>query len=136
MRDIRVSNEVWQAIADRGKFGETEDDVLRRVFKLPARGGDPVSRHTNGISPSGHRTRRRVHRATKRMSTYVEGDTLVVRFVTGEGDQWHLPDQSDKSGIRKVRDAAVEFAEAHGATLGQQNAVKKALTDSGFHLMK
>jgi len=35
MRTIEISDEVWQAIADRGKFGETEEDVLRRVFRLP-----------------------------------------------------------------------------------------------------
>ena len=36
MRNIRISEEVWQAIAKEGKFGETEEDVLRRVFKLPS----------------------------------------------------------------------------------------------------
>lgn len=34
MRTIRISEEVWNAIAERGKFGESEDDVLRRVFNI------------------------------------------------------------------------------------------------------
>ena len=34
MRTIEVSDPVWQEIATRGKFGETEDDVLRRVFEI------------------------------------------------------------------------------------------------------
>ena len=36
MINISVSEPVWQALASRGKFGETEDDVLRRAFNLPA----------------------------------------------------------------------------------------------------
>lgn len=34
MRVIRISEEVWQAIAERGKFGETPNKVLERVFGL------------------------------------------------------------------------------------------------------
>ena len=34
MRTIKVSENVWNEIAKRGKFGETEDDVLKRVFGL------------------------------------------------------------------------------------------------------
>jgi hypothetical protein len=30
--EVHSSEEVWQAIAERGKFHETEDDVLRRIF--------------------------------------------------------------------------------------------------------
>jgi hypothetical protein len=35
-----------------------------------------------------------------------------------------------------VRDAAVQFAEENGATVGQVFAVKKALTEAGYHLVK
>ena len=34
MVKIDVSEIVWKKIAAQGKFGETEDDVLRRVFKV------------------------------------------------------------------------------------------------------
>ena len=45
MPTIKVSDEVWEAIAERGKFGETEDDVLRRAFNLPP---SPRSRYGGG----------------------------------------------------------------------------------------
>jgi hypothetical protein len=34
MRTIRISEDVWQEIADRGKFGETPNTVLERVFGI------------------------------------------------------------------------------------------------------
>lgn len=37
-KKIKISDEVWAAIAERGKFGETEDTVLRRVFGLSGNG--------------------------------------------------------------------------------------------------
>jgi hypothetical protein len=34
MKTIRISDAVWKAIADRGKFGETPNMVLERVFGI------------------------------------------------------------------------------------------------------
>jgi len=34
MKTIRISEEVWNEIAKRGKFGETPDQVLVRVFNI------------------------------------------------------------------------------------------------------
>jgi hypothetical protein len=34
-RQVTLSDVVWGEIATRGDFGESEDDVLRRVFGLP-----------------------------------------------------------------------------------------------------
>ena len=34
-RQVTLSDMVWGEIATRGDFGESEDDVLRRVFELP-----------------------------------------------------------------------------------------------------
>jgi negative regulator of replication initiation len=34
MKTIRISDDVWNAMAEYGKFGETPDDVLRRVLKI------------------------------------------------------------------------------------------------------
>ena len=34
MRTVRISEEVWESIAQRGKFGKTVDDVLRRLLNL------------------------------------------------------------------------------------------------------
>ena len=34
MRTIRISEQVYKEVAKRGKFGETPNDVLERVFKI------------------------------------------------------------------------------------------------------
>ena len=128
MRTIKISDEVWSAIAERGKFGETEDDVLRKVFSL-----SPATRPVS----SGRRGRGRTRHATKKMSARVQGGHLVVEFEDGARDQWPLPERTDKDAIRAVRDTAVSFALDQGASdPGQTNAVRKALTDSGYHLIK
>ena len=75
-RTIQISDAVWNAIAERGKFGETEDDVLRRVFNLSPK-HDPEQ-----PMPSRRGSERRgPRRATKRMSTYVEQGRLLVQFA-------------------------------------------------------
>ena len=52
MKTIRISEEVWNEIAKFGRFGETPDDVLRRVFEIAAPAPrEPVSapvRQSNG----------------------------------------------------------------------------------------
>ena len=131
MRTVRISNEVYDEIAKRGKFDETVEDVLRRVFKL-----DPAT-HSTGVPRGRRRGRGRVRHATKRMSARVEDGLLFVWFEDGERNQWRLPDSSNKAEIRKIRDEAVQFALGQGATdPGQTNAVRKALTDSGYHLIR
>jgi hypothetical protein len=128
MRTIKVSDAVWNAIAERGKFGETEDDVLRRVF------GTPPS--TEEEKP-GHRGRGAVRYAEKRMSARVESGKLVVEFEDGARHEWSLPHRDDKEAIRSVLDVALTFATDNGASNpGQTNAVRKALTDGGYHLTK
>jgi hypothetical protein len=125
MRTIRISEEVWNEIAKRGVFGETPDDVLRRVFNLAEKN---YNKQTSGW--------RRKQYATNRMSTGVNNEILYVRFADGSSNEWHLPDRHDKKALQAVRSQAVRFAEQHGATIGQVNAVKKALTDNGYHLTK
>jgi negative regulator of replication initiation len=34
MKTIRISDDVWEAMAEHGKFGETPDVVLRRILKI------------------------------------------------------------------------------------------------------
>ena len=133
MRTIRISDTVWNAIAEHGKFGEMEDDVLRRVFDLPSRNeteGFPV--------PGGRRGRGSRRYATKRMSARVKDSKLVVEFVEdGTAESWNLPDRSDRETIRRIRDEAVAFALENGASdPGQTNAVKKALTDAGYYVSR
>jgi len=151
MRSIRISDQVWDAIAQIGKFGETEDDVLRRVFSIgpanqsdtgvPSALDDALARSAQG-SGTGRYGRGNKRFATKRMSARVEGRplnrVLTVEFPADRArKEWVLPEKSDKAGIRRVRDEAVRFALDNGASQpGQTNAVIKALTDAGFHLTK
>lgn len=128
MRTIKVSDPVWDAIAQRGKFGETVDDVLRRELGLASAGA---------IARTGRRGRGRTRYAIVAMSARVESGKLVVAFDGGARQEWALPDPADKEAIRKVRDAAVAFAIDSGASdPGQTNAVRKALTEAGYHLTK
>jgi negative regulator of replication initiation len=122
MRTIRISDEVWDEIAKRGKFGETPDDVLRRVFK--------ISQGDEQIKP------RRVKVADRPMRSSVIAEQLTVLFKDdGTSKSWPLPPKDNKQEIRRVRDEAVEFAISQGATDGQVGAVKKALTSNGYHVL-
>jgi len=133
MRTIRVSEDVWQVIASQGKFGETEDDVLRRIFKLPQQSiTDELTKPSEaaiGRSP-------RKAFATQRMSCHIGNNQLQVTFQDGATRSWPLPTRSDKAGIKAVRDKAVTFVKEHKATIGQINAVKKTLTDNEYWTSK
>jgi hypothetical protein len=122
MRTIRISSEVWEALAKVGRFGETPDQVLRRVFKV------------NGTSRAAAFQKRRI--ATKRMTREAIDGKYTVAFADGASKNWSLPEKSDKTGIRRVRDAAIKFARENGATDGQIAAVMKGLTEAGYHLSK
>jgi len=137
MRTIRISEEVWQAIADRGKFGETEEDVLRRVFELPTNSKTNITQTTSDIVsiPKISSGRRRSF-ATTRMTSYIIKNQLIVEFANGASSSWTLPNQSDKQAIRTLLDKAIMFARENKASLGQINAVRKTLTDNSYHLTK
>ncbi len=136
MRNIRISEPVWKAIADKGKFGESEDDVLRRVFHLP-----PSTNGANGSSGGISRAQstasgpRRLL-ATHRMSSYINNGQLHVAFQGGASRSWALPPKNDKAALASMRDKAVCFARENGATIGQINTVKKTLTEDGYHLTR
>ena len=139
MHNITVTEPVWQAIASRGKFGETEDDVLRRVFNLPVVSSlkeDHETKQEFGASTMRRASGPRRSLATDRMSSYLSANQLHVAFVSGPSTSWTLPSKTDKASLRAVREKAIAFAKKHGATLGQVNAVKKTLTDAGYHLTK
>jgi hypothetical protein len=141
VRTINISPPVWQAIAERGKFGESEDDVLRRVFGLPASTNsaqtpDALPEKVHRFTGTPRKANQRRSFATNRMSSYISGNQLRVEFATGQSGTWVLPAKSNKEGLRAIRSKAVEFAEKNGATVGQVNAVRKTLTEAGFHLLK
>ena len=122
MRTVRISEEVWDEIAKKGVFGESVDDVLRRVFNIEGKG-------------RGKGQRRQRH-ATNMMSCGVVNQTLFVKFADGAHSEWPLPAKHDKNAIRNVKDQATDFAEREGATIGQVAAVRKALTNNGYHITK
>lgn len=137
MKAIMVSDPVWQAIASRGKFGETEDDVLRRVFHLPASAEADAEPGEMSPSATPHRaTGRRRSFATNKLSSYISGNELRVSLASGPSSSWVLPEKSDKVALRAMREKATAFAKKHGATVGQVNAVRKTLTEAGYHLLK
>ena len=134
MRHVKLTEDVWQKIAEHGQFGETEDDVLRRVFELPP---VTVEEHNKRRRGGGHRGRGNTRYATQRMSARIEGKQLVICFEDGASESWRLPHVRDKIAIRDMLENAVRFALDHGATdPGQTNTVRKALTDAGYHLTK
>ena len=134
MRTIRVTEEDWQAIAARGKFGETENDVLERIFDIRKPLEEPRTINSSPITRSSSQNRH--HFATTKMSAEVRGKKLFVSFANGASDSWTLPETSDKNAIRSVRDKAINFAKQNGASYGQEQAVKKALTDASYWLNK
>ena len=137
MKSVPISQLVWDAIASRGKFGETEDDVLRRVFGLPPRSAsEPVTTSAPPSRAARQSNGRRRSFATDKLSSYISGNELRISFASGASKSWKLPSKSDKATLRTVREQATSFAEKNGATPGQVNAVRKTLTESGYHLTK
>ena len=133
MKAIRISEEVWTAIAAQGKFGETEDDVLRRVFKI-----SPNNSQLNGSPANGSNKQYgwKERRATNRMTQTVKGNKLTLEFDTGPRFERTLPAKENRPAIRKVRDEAVEFVRSSGGTKGQEHAAIRALTSRGYHVAK
>ena len=130
---IRVSEEVWAAIAAQGKFGETEDDVLRRIFKISTDNARLSGRAANEPAKQyGWKERR----ATNRMTQTVNGNKLILEFDSGPRFERILPPKENRPAIRKVRDEAVEFVRSKGGTDGQEKAAIRALTSRGYHIAK
>ena len=127
MITVKISENSYDAVAEHGKFGDSFDDALRRALGLSLPTSSKQKR-----SPTGHRQ----HHATNRMSANVQRNKLFIEFKSGAKNEWTLPERDDKEGIRRVRDAASEFAKQNDATLGQVNAVKKALTEAGYYVSR
>ena len=128
VRTIRISEDVWNAIAAKGRFGETPDDVLRRVFK--------IENKVQEIERPSYTPHRRIRIAKQRMTAKVSDNHLFVGFLNGPSKQWSLPSRDDKASIRSLLDQAIKFAADNGATVGQQYAVRKSLTNAGIFITK
>lgn len=130
MRTIRISDEVWSEIAKQGKFGETPDGVLKRVFKIDK--SSPIPQPANQV----YVYKTRMRQATRTMSSKVTNGYLVVEFYKGPSNKWAISKGDDINKIRQVRKEACEFAKNNGATFGQIMAVKKALTNAGIYISR
>lgn len=129
MRTIKISDAVWAAIAERGKFGETEDNVLRRVFALSP---DIIPRHAGGRMGRGGK-----RNATKRMSAEVINQRLDIEFEGTPPRTFVLPGSlSDKNAIKQARSESHSYARAQGATQGQIDAITKALNEAGYYTQR
>ena len=139
MRVIKISEEVWQKIASHGKFGKTEEDVLRRILGMPA-ATDIYPTRTSAVPSTSHTSRassgRRRSFAKQRLTSYINRNQLHVEFQDGASSSWSLPDPKDKTNIKAVLENALSFAREHGASVGQINAVRQTLTSEGYHLTK
>ena len=137
MKTIRISDEVWNAVAAKGKFGETEDDVLCRVFGVG--NPNPIAATTAKIKSSSESQSKRTfgwkeRRAEVAMFQKVEGNKLILEFQTGQRGEWDLPSKENSAGIRRVRDLAIEFVQKNGGMAGQVGADMRALTSRGYHV--
>lgn len=126
MRTIRISDEVWEEIAKRGKFGETPDNVLRRVFKIDER-SNPIEGLKSVVRP---------RYATNKQSAWVSNNLLNIEYEGGASKNWPLPPPIDKAGLRKVLHEALEFGTKSGASQGQLDAIRKTLHQAGYHLTR
>lgn len=122
MKTIRISDAVWNFIVQRGKFGETPDDVLRRVLKIDQ--GDARSIKIR------HRISNRI------MRPGIVGTELVVGFQDGPSNKWSLPSRSDKNAIKELIDKATDFIKKNDGTDGQACAMRKALNNEGYYITK
>jgi len=120
MKTVRISEDVWDAIAAKGKFGETVDDVLRRELGIKIK---------NAPAPQA-----RQRLATNRMTTRIEGNVLLVEFADGASQQWKLPMKSEREAIRRVRREALDFAKSHDANTWTVQCRDKTTTDAGITL--
>ena len=142
MPTIEVSDLVsaWLADERERRPGQSNDDIVRSLIGLPTRARStlvvPGPERSAHAPPRSESIQARPTFATRRLSSYISGDQLVVGFVGAAERRWPLPARGDKRRIRSLRDEAVAFVTQQGATIGQQNAVKKVLTDSGYHLIK
>lgn len=140
---ITVSQEVAGAIRDLAHPGEVPDDTLRRILGLSLTSPEDVTllwaAGSRGAkrrpAPRGNGVSAR-RLADRKMSAKLASGRLHLTFQGGDSRSWTLPPKGSYEGIRSLLTSAQTFASSQGATVGQLNAVRKTLTDSGSHLTK
>jgi hypothetical protein len=130
-RTVSITDEVYAYIAERGRFGESTDDVLRRLFSINNEATPTEAPSGARVHQSSPRARQRL--ADRRLSATVSDGFLRLAFAGGPEDKWQLPASDAHDAIAELSIKAQAWAESHGATYGQQKAVHKALTESGYY---
>ena len=94
MMTIEISQPVWDAIATRGKFGESVDDVLRREFDLPPVGPDelgPVLAKSNSAAGGQNAaTGRRGYKKGKSEAARAAEYLGAEKAADGKGNEYLL----------------------------------------------
>lgn len=119
MKNISISEEVWQALIRRGRSGETVDEILRRILG--------IHQASEEKPPSKQPT------SSRSMMAKVIGDNLLVVFSGGISKAWHMPPRRDRTAIDKVLRSATRFAGKHGASSSHVKRIEKALADAGYY---
>lgn len=91
-RSAMLSDAVWDEIAKHGNFGESEDDVLRRILDLPEatpdekiqlvarpRGGPVVDRRTYALTDKGRAFVRENNKPTQKLVILTLIDKLTTK---------------------------------------------------------
>jgi len=130
-RTVSISDEVYSYIAERGRFGESIDDVLRRLFDIGDDGESGPEHQPD--RPQQARPGVRGRQATRRLSSRLSDGQLHVALEGGPEQSWRLPDREDHAAIAALSLEAQGWAEPQGATYGQLKAIHKTLTEGGYY---
>jgi hypothetical protein len=124
MKRETIDDDVWEFIAQKyGRFGDTWCDALRRGL------GIPISQDAEA------KPDRRNRIAERRLSREIADKKIAFRFDIDPWRIWKLPaNKGDKQEVRRIRDEALAFGRANGATPGQLNAIGKMFSDAGYYL--
>lgn len=119
---VTLSSPVYAYIAEHGQFGETVDDVLRRLFGI------------SGAKGTRAASRRGANRSVRRVSPEIVGGYLNVRIEDAGERRWQLPSADDTVALRRVTHEALDWASSEGATEGQLKAIRKAMSEAGYFI--
>ena len=127
---------------EHGRWGQSPDSVLCAALNIPKGKADSNGgpRADSGITGAKRlyrkQTLKRAHSgfATNRLECRLNQGVLDLTFASGHNRRFTLPLRNDKNRIRRVLYEAKVWALEHGASEGQVNAIRKALTDNGYHL--
>jgi hypothetical protein len=131
MKRENIDDDVWGHVAQKyGKFGDRWCDALRRGLGIPIPRKTPAKAQSPG-SEGGGRNRF----AEIRLDRKTTDEEIAFRFGDGPWKTWKLPiDKVNTQEVRRIREEALDFGRANGATDGQLNAIGKAFSDAGYYL--